>query len=169
MDIGFFLALIVSIPYIIHSFYVFIVPALTRKEKIQLFKSIPLSVGLFCFGFIYGFFILYNALELLATINSSLGIANFWNVSQFLSQMFITAALLGLVFEFPLLLSLCITLGILTPQHLKEYRRAAYFLVVFMTSLLPPTDGISLLAMALPLVLLYEATILFNKKKVCLD
>lgn len=169
MDIGFFLALIVTIPYIIHSFYGFIVPALTKKERRQLFRTIPLSIGLFCFGFVYGFFILYNALELLATINSTLGIANFWNISQFLSQMFVTSALLGLVFQFPLFLSLCITLGVLTPQNLKEHRRAAYFLVALMTSLLPPTDGISLLAMALPLVLLYEMTILFNKKKVCLD
>ena len=165
MDVGFFLAIMVSVPYIIYSFYVFIIPALTRSEKTKLFKSIPLSVGLFIVGFFYGFFILYYALGLLASINTGLGIANFWNIGQFLSQMFITAALLGLVFEFPLLLSLLIKLGIITPQNLKNNRRIAYFLTVSLTALLPPTDGVSLIAMALPLVLLYEGTILLNNNK----
>lgn len=165
MDVGFFLAIMVSVPYIIYSFYVFILPALTRSEKIKLFKSIPLSVGLFIVGFFYGFFILYNALGLLAAINISLGIANYWNIGEFLSQMLITSALLGLLFEFPLLLSLLIKLGITTPQTLKNNRRIAYFLTFCMASLLPPTDGVSLIAMALPLALLYEGTILLNNNK----
>ena len=165
MDFGFFLAIIVCIPYIIYSFYSFIVPALTKNEQIKLLKSIPLSVGLFIVGFFYGFFILYYALGLLASINTNLGIANFWNIGQFLSQMLITSALLGLVFEFPLLLSLLIKLGITTPQTLKNNRRIAYFLTICLTALLPPTDGVSLVAMALPLVLLYEGTILLNNKK----
>jgi sec-independent protein translocase protein TatC len=165
MDVGFFLAIIVSIPYIIYSFYAFIVPALTKSERTSLLKSIPLSIFLFISGFLYGFSMLYYSLELLAAINIGLGIANFWNIGQFLSQIFITAALLGLVFEFPLLLTLFIKLGIVTVETLKTKRRVAYFLLLCMTALLPPTDGLSLLAMLLPLVLLYEATILLNNRK----
>lgn len=170
MDVGFFIAIIASVPYIIHSFYVFIMPALTRGEKMKIFKFIPISAGLFIVGFFYGFFILYYALGMLATINISLGIANFWNISQFLSQMLVTAALLGVIFEFPLLLTLFIKLGIITSHTLKNNRRIAYFIILALTSLLPPTDGISLIAMALPLVLLFEVTILLNNKKIlCLD
>ena len=165
MDMGFFLGIMISIPYIIYSFYAFIVPALTRKEKIKLLRSIPLSIALFVTGFLYGFFILYYALGILASINTSLGISNIWDISQFLSQIFITAALLGLVFEFPLVLTLFVKMGMINNQVLKDKRRAAYFVIILLTSLLPPTDGISLLAMSLPLVLLYEATILLNNKK----
>lgn len=165
MDIGFFIAIMVSVPYIIYSFYIFTVPALARSEKRKLLKSIPLSVLLFVSGFIYGFFMLYHALGLLASINVNLGIANFWNIGQFLSQMLITSALLGLIFEFPLLLTLLIKLGVITPQILKNNRRIAYFFTLCLTALLPPTDGVSLIALALPLVLLYEGTILLNNKK----
>ncbi len=165
MDFGFFMAIIVCAPHIIYSFYVFIIPALTRREKIKLFKSIPLSLGLFIIGSFYGFLILYHALGLLASINAGLGIANFWNIGQFLSQIFITSALLGLVFQFPLLLTLLIRLDILTSQTLKNYRRIAYVLIVSLAALLPPTDGPSLIAMSLPLVLLYEMTILLNNRK----
>lgn len=165
MNIGYFLAIMVSIPYIMYSFYVFIMPALTRREKIHLIKSVPLSIALFIVGFSYGLFILYYALGILASINVGLGISNFWNIGQFLSQMLITSALLGLIFEFPILLTLLIKLGIITPQILKNNRKIAYFLSLFATALLPPTDIISLIAMTLPLVLLYEGTILLNNKK----
>ena len=165
MDVGFFLAIVVSVPYVIYSFYAFIAPALARKEKIILLKSIPLSALLFIIGFCYGFSILYYALGLLASINIRLGIANFWNIGQFLSQVLVTSAMLGFIFEFPLLLSLLIKLGITTPQALKNNRRVAYFLTMCLTALLPPTDGVSLIALALPLVLLYEVTILLNSEK----
>ncbi len=162
MDVGFFLAIMVSTPYAIYSFYAFAVPALTRREKINLLKSIPLSIILLIIGFSYGFFILYYSLGILALVNVSLGIANIWDISQFLSQIFITSALLGLVFEFPLLLTLLIKMGIITPQALKDKRRIAYFAIFCLVALLPPTDAISLVAMAFPLVLLYEMTIWFN-------
>lgn len=162
MDVGFFIAIIVFIPYIIYSFYAFIVPALTKSEKIKLLKSIPMSIILFVVGFSYGFYILSISLEVLASINTGLGIANFWNIGQFLAQIFITAALLGLVFEFPLILTLLIKMGVITSQTLKDKRRISYFLLILMCALLPPTDGISLIAMSLPLVLLYEVTIWFN-------
>ena len=165
MNFGFFLAIMVCIPYIIYSFYVFIVPALTKDEKIKLLSSIPLSIGLFIIGFSYGFFILSFALEILASMNVRLGIANFWNIGQFLSQIFITSALLGLVFEFPLILTLLIKLDMITTQLLKDWRRVAYFVMLSFTALLPPTDGLSLLAMTLPLVVLYEVTILLNNNK----
>lgn len=165
MDLGFFLAILVTAPYVVYSFYIFILPALTRGEKIQLLKSVPMSVFLFIFGFFYGFFVLYYALGILASINTGLGIANFWNISQFLSQILITSVLLGLVFEFPLLLTLLIKLGVITSTTLKDHRRIAYCLLLLLTILLPPTDIVSLLGMVLPLLLLYEATIVLNTRK----
>ena len=165
MNFGFFVAIIICIPYIIYSFYIFIIPALTKTEQIKLLRSIPLSIGLFIFGFFYGFFILNYALGLLASINTNLGIANYWNIGQFLSQIFITSALLGLVFQFPLLLTILIKLRIISSETLKNHRRLAYFLMISLAALLPPTDILSLVAMVLPLVLLYEVTILLNNKK----
>jgi sec-independent protein translocase protein TatC len=165
MNFGFFMATMIIVPYIIYSLYVFILPALTKTEKIKLFKSIPVSVLLFILGFFYGFFILYFALEVLAAINTSLGVANYWNIGKFLSQLLTTSALLGLVFEFPLLLSLFIMFGVVTTETLKNNRRVAYMILLCATVLLPPTDVVSLVAMVLPLLVLYEITIVLNTKK----
>jgi len=166
MKVGFSIAIIVSVPYIIYSFYAFSMPALTRVEKIKLLKSVPISIGLFIVGFSYGFLVLNYALEILASINTSLGIANFWNIGQFLSEILITSTLLGLIFEFPVLLFLLIQLGIIPLEILKNNRRVAYFLMLSLTALLPPTDILSLIAMTLPLVILYEGTILLNRGNV---
>ncbi len=166
MNMGYFLAIAVSVPYILYSFYTFTMPGLNREEKIHLIKSVPLTIILFLVGFSYGLIILYYALGILATINIGLGISNFWNISQFLSQMLITSALLGLIFQFPIVLILLLKLGITTPQTLKKHRKIAYILALFATALLPPTDIISLIAMTLPLVLLYEGTILLTNKNI---
>jgi sec-independent protein translocase protein TatC len=75
-----------------------------------------------------------------------------------------TASFLGLFFEFPIAVTLLLKMKIIKVKMLKEKRRLAYFLICALTALLPPTDGISLIAISLPLILLYEVTILFNNK-----
>lgn len=162
MNLGFFFAILVTAPYIVYSLYSFILPALTKSEKKIFFKLAPVSLCLFVCGFFYGFFVLYYALGILASLNTSLGIANFWNIGQFLSEMLVTSVLLGLFFEFPIVLTLLIKFGIIAVTALKENRRVAYALLLVIAIVLPPTDLISLLALVLPLWLLYEATIALN-------
>lgn len=163
MDIGFFLALVVTIPIVVYQLFSFVSAALTPRERFRFLLTVPISVVLFAVGFVYGFLILYYSFGLLAAINHRLGIENIWDISSFLSQIFVTASLLGLVFQFPLILTFCARLGFLQVDVLRKKRRIAYFSVLVLVSLLPPTDGLSLIAMALPLVLLYEATILLNR------
>lgn len=165
VDIGFFFAIIITLPLIIFHIYSFVHSALTHKERVLFMFSVPLSLVLFVVGFIYGFFILYYSFQLLAELNAGLGIKNIWDIGTFLSQIFITSSLLGIVFQFPLILSFAIKLEFIDQSFLKEKRRMALFIIFIIVSLLPPTDGLSLLAMALPLILLYEATILINTNK----
>lgn len=162
VDIGFFFAIIITLPLIIFHIYSFLYSALTRKEKLWFILSVPLSLLLFSIGFMYGFFILYSSFGLLAQINEGLGIKNIWDIGTFLSQIFITSSLLGIIFQFPLILSACIKLQLIQANLLKEKRRLALFIIFIIVSLLPPTDGLSLIAMALPLIILYEGTILIN-------
>ena len=165
MDLGFFLAVLVTAPYVVYSLYSFILPALTKSEKKIFFKLAPVSLCLFICGFFYGFFVLYYALGMLASLNTSLGIANFWNISQFLAEMLVTSVLLGLFFEFPIVLTLLIKFGVITSTTLKENMRIAYGSLLVIAVVLPPTDPLSLLALVLPLWLLYEVTIVLNTKK----
>jgi sec-independent protein translocase protein TatC len=165
MDIGIFCSLLFAFLLFMYHFFVFSYSALTKKELKKLLLSIPVSVFLFLVGFIYGFFILFYSFGLLASINTNLGIQNIWDISLFLSQTAITSALLGVIFQAPLILTLLIRLEIVSVAFLKTKRRFVVLLTCILVSLLPPTDGLSLIAMALPLYLLYELTILINFNK----
>lgn len=162
IDIGIFFAFLISFPVLIYNVYAFFGPAFNTKEKRVMLLLVPCSVLLFVFGFFYGFAIMYYALIILAEINIQVGIKNIWDIGMFLSQIILTSALLGALFQFPLLMTLLVRFGLLSTNLLKSKRRISYFVIIVFVTLLPPTDGISLLAMALPLVFLYEVTIFVN-------
>jgi sec-independent protein translocase protein TatC len=163
LNLGMFVGLLFCIPICIYHMYAFIKSALKKGERRTFFMLIPLSTLLFLLGFVYGFFILYSTIQLLANINIGLGIKNIWDVSRFLSSIVSTSALLGLIFQFPIILSLLIKGDLVNVAYLKDKRRYAYMVMFIFTSLLPPTDGISLLLMVLPLIAMYEMTIAYNK------
>ncbi len=163
MDIGFFFSTFICIPIAVHQLYVFIRNGLRKKERKTFFLTLPLSIVLFITGFVYGFFILYFTLQVLANVNIGLGIENLWDISFFMSKIIYTSALLGLIFQFPIVLSILIRFGILKINFLKDKRRHAVMAILIFTSLLPPTDGVSLLLMAMPLVAIYEITIIYNR------
>ncbi len=166
INIGFMAGFIVACPLLVYHLFSFLGPALTSKEKKLFVFLVPVAVLLFVFGFLYGFSIMYYALILLARINVSVGIRNIWDVGVFLSQIIMTSTLLGLLFQFPIVFTFVIKTGVIDVKTLKNKRGIAILMIFIFTSLLPPTDGISLIAMSLPLMLLYEATIFVNSKMV---
>lgn len=164
INIGLLSAFLIICPILILQIFLFLKPALSRREKGFFFLLIPLALILFILGFIYGFLILYYALAILAQINVQIGIKNIWDIGMFLSQIVITSTLLGVLFQFPIIFTYIIRMGIVSTSFLREKRRIAVFVIFIFTTLLPPTDGLSLLAMALPLILLYEVTIIVNSR-----
>lgn len=165
MDCGFFIASVVIFPYVTYTLFSFISPGLTRREKRKIFLLVPVSIILFALGFIYGVGIFYYGLTFLAQININVGIVNIWDISMFVSQIFLTASLLGILFEFPVALTFLMHLGIIKPELLRDKRKVAIAAIFIFVALLPPTDGISLILMSVPLVGLYEMTLLLNNKK----
>jgi sec-independent protein translocase protein TatC len=164
IDIGLFFAFLVSTPILAYNLFSFLKPALSKRERKLFFSFIPLSIFLFAAGFIYGFLIMYYALIVLAKINVQIGIQNIWDVGMFLTQIVLTSALLGVLFQFPIVMTYIVKMRVLSVDFLKRKRRIAVFVIFVFTTLLPPTDGLSLLLMALPLILLYEITIFVNSK-----
>lgn len=165
IDIGLFCAFLFTFPIVIFNIYSFLRPALSKWERKVFFSLVPVSLTLFVLGFAYGFAIMYFALIVLAEINTKVGIQNIWDIGMFLSQIVLTSSLLGVLFEFPIIMTYVIRLNIIDVNILRNKRRLAIFIIFIFVTLLPPTDGISLLAMALPLVLLFEITILVNSQK----
>lgn len=159
---GYFVALLCTTPFVVQQVYAFLRAGLHEKERRVFLLWLPLTVGLFLAGFAYGFAVMYFALGAIATVNVELGITNLWDVGQFVSLILLTSALLGLLFEFPVILTLLIREGIVSTNFLRDKRRHAYVVILILVILLPPTDGLSAIVMSVPLVLIYELTVLFN-------
>lgn len=159
VDAGFFSAMLVAVPLALYHIYAFLHSALVPGERRTFFLLLPLALVLFAAGFAYGFGVLYYALGAIARINEGLGIANLWDINRFASQIALTSMLLGLLFQFPLVLVLLARLGVITPGFLSSKRRHAAVVILLMVALLPPTDGLSFVVMAAPLIAMYEAAI----------
>ena len=154
---GFLLAL----PFILYFVAQFIAPGLTKKERRILIPCCVSALGLFLFGVAFSYFLLMPAgIHVAISINESMGFFLQPNVQDYYTLVVWMLGGVGLVFEFPLLLLLLVYLELLTPQMLKKYRRHVIVAIFVIAALVTPPDVISQIIMAIPLYLLYEATIL---------
>lgn len=162
MNVGLFFAVLTTLPLLVYQIYSFLKAGLLKREKRFFLVLLPFSLFLFVLGFSYGFMTLYYALKMIADININLGVINLWDISRFISQIFLTSALLGIIFQFPLVITFLVKMNLMNTKFLKTKRKFAIVAIFIFVSLLPPTDGLSLIVMSVPLVLMYELTIFFN-------
>lgn len=165
VSIGLSVAFAFTFPVVLLQLYGFLRPALTRRERSALVRYSGLGALLFCFGFAYGFAIHYATLGVVTSFNQTLGLENYWDINTFFGQIFLTSILLGILFQFPLVVQCLIYFGIVSHRALAANRRIIFALAVVIVALLPPTDGLSLLVMAVPLLGLFEVVLFLNRPK----
>jgi sec-independent protein translocase protein TatC len=164
MSIGFFWAIVITLPFFVQQLYSFLHTGLLERERRLFLVLLPIGIVLFTTGFAYGFAVMYYALGIVAEVNVGLGVTNLWDISQFISQIMTTALLLGVLFEFPLVLTFLMRMGVMSPTFLVDKRRYAVVVILIFVALLPPTDGLSDIIMVAPLLLIYELTIWVNSR-----
>lgn len=160
---GLLVGLVAIFPLMIIQVMAFLKPALKKSEYRLVISLLPLSIFLFIFGFTYGIFIMRYVLVIFYERSLALSIGNFLDVSRFLSQILVTSALMGLAFQFPVVLTILMRLRVITRQALSKQRMIAYSSSVIFAAFLPPTDLLSLALLTVPLVILFETTLLLNK------
>jgi sec-independent protein translocase protein TatC len=162
MNVGAWFALACCFPFVIYHLYDFLKDGLNKKEKRYFFISLFLGLILFFMGFAYILGVLYFYLNAAAIINLSFGIKNIWDVGTFISQVVTAGFFFGIIFQFPIVLTMLIRLGIVNLDSLKQNRRFAIAGIFIVVGLIPPPDIISTLIEALPLVIIYELTLQAN-------
>lgn len=163
MDMGLFAAVAAVFPLMLVEIFEFARPALSKRERVLAVSYMAISTVLFVIGFAYGIAVMYYGTWVVASLNGNLGLVNLWDIGTFLSQMLLTSVLLGVLFQFPLAISGAIRFGLSTREAIASKRRFVVAGIVVIVALLPPTDGLSLLMMAVPLVALYELTLLLAR------
>jgi sec-independent protein translocase protein TatC len=164
MNVGLYTGFIASLPLLIYHAYDFLKDGLNKKEKRLFFVLLPVGLILFILGFSYSMTILYFYLNSISAINLSFGIKNVWDISGFFSQIILASVFIGIVFQFPIILTFLIRVGLVRVEFLREKRYYAIAGIFIFVGFLPPPDIFSTFFQALPLVVMYQLTILANSR-----
>lgn len=157
--------LIVSFPLLVSQILYFLKPALSEKEYKTVIKLLPFSLLLLLAGVTFGFFIMKWQIMIFLDRSLALGIGNILDISRLLTTVLITSVLMGIGFQFPILLILFLHLGIVKRHKLSKIRLWIY-LGSFVFAILLPADSILAdIVLALPLIVLFELTLLLSKVK----
>ncbi|MFC1515850.1 twin-arginine translocase subunit TatC [Thermodesulfobacteriota bacterium] len=168
LKVAFLAGLILASPVIIYQFWMFVAPGLYEKERGLLVPIVFLSTLFFVGGALFGYFIVFPF-----GFKFFLGFATdvikpFPSMREYLSFSSKLLLAFGLVFELPLIITFLAKLGIVNVPFLKKNRKYAILLFFVCAAIITPPDVVTQIMMALPLMVLYEISILgarmFGKK-----
>jgi len=168
LKVAFLSGIILATPIIFYEFWMFVAPGLYDKEKRLMLPIVFLSTLFFLGGSFFGYFIVFPygfkfflgfASEIIRPLPS---------MREYLSFASKLLLAFGLVFELPLIITFLAKLGIVSVSFLKKNRKYAILLFFVGAAILTPPDVVTQIMMALPLMVLYEISIvgarIFGKK-----
>lgn len=158
MRVAFFGGVILASPVILYQIWAFISPALNKNERKWVVPLVTSFVLLFVGGVWFGYWLLPRALEVLLGIFPD--VENNLRIGPYYSFVLRLLLAFGVVFQFPVFLYATAAVGAVNSRQLASGRRWAVLVITIAAAAITPTgDPITLAAMAVPLYLLYEATI----------
>src|SRR5437588_12731120 len=159
--LAFYAGIVLSFPLLLYFLAEFVLPALTAVEKRFLLPAIFVSFALFLLGVLLCYFwLLPKAIRFFFRDTESLGWTPAWTVQQYYS--FVTRFTLGfgLAFELPVVVLALVRFGLVTYKFMARTRPYAIVLIFILATIITPTpDILTLIAMGLPMCLLYESCI----------
>jgi sec-independent protein translocase protein TatC len=158
-----YFALVISLPVILYQAYAFVLPALTDRERRVV---VPFLLGvpvLFVAGVVFGYFVvLPAATKFLLNFNQQQ-----FNIQvrarDYYSFFTMTLGVMGLIFQLPIGILAVTRLGIVTPEQLSANRRYAIVIIAVVAMALPGTDPVSMLLEMVPLLILFELSVLLAR------
>lgn len=159
--LAFYAGIVLSFPLLLYFIAQFVLPALTAVEKRFLFPAIFVSFALFLIGVVCCYWwLLPKTILFFFRDTQSLGWIPTWTVAEYYS--FVTRFVLGfgLAFELPVVVLALVRFGLVTYAFMARTRPYAIVLIFILATIITPTpDVLTLVAMSLPMCLLYESCI----------
>jgi len=158
--VAFYFALLISMPLVLYQLYAFVLPAFSPTEKKVAVPLLLMVPFLFVAGAVFAYFVVVPAaLKFLLNFNDT-EFNTMLRARDYYSFVLLTLLSAGIVFQVPVGILGLTRLGIVTPAKLKHNRRYAYLGCAVLAAALPGVDPVSMLIEMVPLVLLYELSIL---------
>jgi sec-independent protein translocase protein TatC len=166
IKVAIFAAAFVSFPVVATQLWLFIAPGLYKKEKRAMLPFLVVTPVLFFLGGAMAYYVIFPAAwKILLSFQdtppgSDVKITLMPKISEYLDIVMKLIFAFGLSFELPVLLTLLGRVGILSSAGLKKYRRYAYVGCFVVAAVLAPPDVLTQLLLAMPLILLYEISVI---------
>ncbi len=162
LEVGFFSGLLIVLPYILYEVWSFVAPGLFQSEKKYIPRVIFSATFLFFLGVFFAYYVLLpfaiNFFVGLAPASIKANIAIDFYIGFVIRIMF----LFGVVFELPMMSYFLSKMGFLTPHFMRKYRRHAIVIIFLVAAILTPPDPFTQMLLGIPLVLLYEFSIVIS-------
>ena len=164
VQVSIVVGIVITLPNLFYQLWRFISPALKKTEKKYILAIVIYSTLCFLAGIAFAYFVMLPlALKFAAEFGTE-AIKNEFAINEYMSIIISVMLAAGFVFELPMVSFFLTKLGILTPAFMKKYRRHAIVIILVLAAFLTPgADPISQIVLAVPLVLLYEISILISK------
>ena len=155
--------IILAMPVVFYELWMFLAPALYRREKGYLIPFVLFSSILFLVGSLFGYLVVFPYSFKFFIGFATEDIQALPSVKQYFSFTIRLLLAFGVVFELPVVVFFMTKIGLITPDSMKRFRKFAILSSFILSAILTPPDVATQIMMALPIIILYEVSILISK------
>ena len=164
IKVSFIMGFIIAFPYVLWEFWRFLKPGLYAKERQAARGMVAICSVLFLLGVLFGYYIISPfAVNFLAGYQIP-GVQNTPTMSSFINYMIMFTAPAGLIFELPIIVYFLSSIGLVTPEGMKKYRRHSIIGVLLLSAMITPPDVVTQFLIGVPLYVLYEVSIVVSAR-----
>lgn len=165
LQFAFIMALVITTPFAMFQMWKFVKPGLKPHEQKATLLYIPAAFFLFIAGILFAYYFIFPfVVHFVTSFSERLGAQEMYGISQYFGFMFRLILPVGIVFELPVIVMFLTRIRLLTPSALRKMRRYAYVLLVVVAAIITPPDFVSNILVAIPLIGLYEISILLSNR-----
>ena len=157
---------VAAFPYVFWEIWRFVKPGLHAKETKHAKGVVFFTSLLFISGILFGYFIVTPlAVNFLGSYQVSKEVMNQINLESYINIVAGITLACGVVFELPILTYFLTKVGIINPSFMRKYRKHSFVVALILAAIITPTpDVLSQILVAIPLIVLYEVSILVSSR-----
>jgi len=162
--VGVYAAVIVTAPLLLYHVFAFFAPAMKSRERKWVFPTIASAGGLFLAGVLFAYFLILPTAVVWLVNQHTAFTYDVPRAQEWLSGVFLLLIAFGISFELPLIVFALIGLGIITYPAIRESWRVIYVGLFVLAAIVTPDRGpVTMLALAIALLILYEGGLLITR------
>lgn len=158
-----YVALFLAMPVVLYQVWAFVAPGLYRHERKFAAPLVLSSIVLFYAGVFFAYFVVFPLMFQFFAATTPAGVTMMTDITQYLDFVLILFFCFGLAFEIPIAVVLLTQTGLVKVDKLSEARGYVIIGIFVVAAILTPPDAVSQCAMAVPMMVLFEAGILMSK------